>query len=91
MTHLAVADVLAAGDLAVDVGEGLPQAVAGVRQPQVQVVMGREGVEQFDLGAGQPRVAEQRKPLGQFGGGLLQRHKCFRVPDMGTPSVDAVE
>ena len=37
---LAVADVVAATDLAVHVGERLPQRVAGVRQPQVQVVMG---------------------------------------------------
>ena len=69
MPDLAVAGVVAAGDLAMDVGEGLPQAVAGVRQPQVQVVMGRERVEQFDLRAGQPGVAEQRQSAraGQWG------------------------
>ena len=69
---LAVAGVVAAGDLAVHVGERLPQVVAGVRQPQVKVVVGGQRVEQFDLGAGQPGVPEQRQPLGQVGGRLLQ-------------------
>ena len=91
MSDLAVAGVVAAGDLAVHVGERLPQVVAGVRQPQVQVVMGGQGVEQFDLGAGQPRVAEQGEPLGQVGRGLLQCGKRFRVPDVGWVGVDAVQ
>ena len=91
MPDLAVAGVVAAGDLAVDVGEGLPQVVAGVRQPQVKVVMGGQRVEQFDLGAGQPGVAEQRDPLGQVGGGLLQCGKRFRVPDVRWVGVDAVQ
>ena len=67
MADLAVAGVVAAGDLAVHVGERLPQVVAGVRQPQVKVVVGGQGVEQFDLGARQPGVAEQREPLRQVG------------------------
>ncbi len=91
MSDLAVAGVVAAGDLAVDVGEGSPEAVAGVRQPQVKVVMGRQRVEQFDLGAGQPGVAEQRQPLGQVGGGLLQCGKGFGVPDVRRVGVDAVQ
>ena len=51
--------------------------VAGVRQPQVHVVVGGQRVEQLDLGDGQPGVAEQREPLGQVGGRLLQRGKRF--------------
>ena len=47
---VAVAGVVAAGDRAVHAGERLPQVVAGVRQPQVEVVVGGQGVEQFDLG-----------------------------------------
>ena len=74
-----------------DAGEGLPQGVAGVRQPQVKVVMGRQGVEQLDLRAGQPGVAEEGDPLGQVGGGLLQCGKGFRVPDVGWVGVDAVQ
>ena len=45
--------------------ERLPQVVAGVRQPQVEVVVGGQGVEQLDLGGGQPGVPEQRQPLRQ--------------------------
>ncbi len=67
MADLAVAGVAAAGDLAVHVGERLPQPVAGVRQPQVQIVVGGQRVEEFDLGARQPGVAEQRQPLRQIG------------------------
>ena len=91
MPYLPVAGVVAAGNLAVDTGERRPQGVAGVRQPQVKVVMGRQCVEQLDLRARQPRVAEEGNALGQVGGGLLQCGKGFGVPDVGTPSVDAVE
>ena len=45
----------------------LPQVVAGVRQPQVKVVVGGQRVEQFDLGGRQPGVAEEREPLRQVG------------------------
>ena len=87
----AVAGVLASGDLAMDAGEGLPQGVARVRQPQVKVVVGGKRVEQFDLGAGQPGVAEQRDPLGQVGRGLLQCGNGFRVPHVRWVGVDAVQ
>jgi hypothetical protein len=40
MAHLAMAGVVAARNLAVYVGEGLPQVVARVREPQVKVVVG---------------------------------------------------
>ncbi len=53
--------------------------------------MGRQGFEQFDLGAGQPGVAEQGDPLRQVGGGLLQCGKGFGVPDVGRVGVDAVQ
>ena len=87
----AVAGVVAAGDLAVHAGERLPQVVAGVRQPQVKVVVGGQRLEQFDLGARQPGVTEERDALGQVGGRLLQCDKRFRVPDMGRVGVDAVQ
>ena len=63
VADLAVAGVVAAGDRAVHAGERSPQVVAGVRQPQVQVVVGGQRLEQLDLGAGQPGVTEQRQPL----------------------------
>ena len=91
MTDLTVTGVVAAGDLAVRAGERLPQRVAGVRQPQVEVVVGRQRVEQFDLGPGQPRVAEEGDPLGQVGGGLLKRGKGFSVADVGRVGIDAVQ
>ena len=47
------------------VGQRLPQRVAGVRQPQVDVVVVGERGEQLDLGDRQPGVAEQREPAGQ--------------------------
>ena len=68
VADVAVAGVVAAGDLAVLAGELSPEVVAGVGQPQVKVVVGGQRVEQFDLGARQPGVAEQRQPLGQVGG-----------------------
>ena len=73
------------------VGELSPQVVAGVRQPQVKVVMGRQGLQQFDFGRRKSGVPEQRQPLGQIGGGLLQCGKGFRVSDMGRVGADLVE
>ncbi len=55
----AVAGVLPARDRLVDVLKGLPERLAGVRQPQVQVVVGGQRAEQFDLGGRQPGVPEQ--------------------------------
>ena len=57
---------------AADAGERLPQRVAGVRQPQVQVVMGGQRVEQLDVGARQPGVPEQRQPRRQVGRAFAQ-------------------
>ena len=92
MPDLAVAGVVAAGDLAVDVGERLPQVVAGVRQPQVQVVVGGQRVEQFDLGAGQPGVTEQRDAArGRSVGDSCSVTSGFRVPDVRWVGVDAVQ
>ena len=62
-----------------------------MRQPQVQVVVGGQRIQQFDLGAGQPGVAEQREPLRQVGRRLLQAGKGFRVADVRRVGVDAVE
>ena len=53
--------------------------VARVRQPQVQVVVGGQGVEQLDLGDRQAGVAEQRQPrreveLGPAAAARASRH-----------------
>ena len=67
MADPAVAGVVAAGDRAVQVAERSPQVVAGMGQPQVQVVVGGQRLDQLDLGDGQPGVSEQRQPLRQVG------------------------
>ncbi len=87
----AVAGVVAAGDLPVIACELSPQVVAGVGQPEVKVVMGGEGLQQFDFGRRQSGVPEQRQPLGQICGGLLQCGKGFRVSDVRRVGVDLVE
>jgi hypothetical protein len=45
MAHLAVAGVIMPGNRAVGAGQRAPQFVARMRQPQVQVVVGRQRVE----------------------------------------------
>ena len=62
-----------------------------MRQPQVQVVVGGQCVEQFDFGDGQPGVAEQRQPRRQVGGRLPQPRNGFSVPDVRWVGVDAVD
>ena len=85
------AGVVAAGDRAVDAGERLPQVVAGVRQPQVQVVVGGQRVEQLDVGARQPGVPEQRQPCGQVGRAFAQPGDGLLLPDVRGIGVDAVD
>ena len=65
------------GDRAAQSGQRTPQVVAGMRQPQVQVVVGGQRVEQFDLGDRQPGVAEQRQPRRQVGRRLPQPGNGF--------------
>ncbi len=54
-------------------------------------MVGGQRVEQLDLGARQPRVAEQRDALRQFGRGLLQRGNGFGVANVWWISVDAAD
>ncbi len=57
----------------------------------MKVVVGGERVEQFDLGARQPGVAEQRDAFRQLGRGLLQCGKGFGVADVRRIGVDPVQ
>ena len=91
VADLAVAGVVAAGDQAVHAGERLPQIVAGVRQPQVKVVMGGQRVEQFDLGAGSRVWPNSEIRSGRSVGDSCSRGKRFGVPDVGRVGVDAVQ
>ncbi|PQM44077.1 hypothetical protein C1Y40_05764 [Mycobacterium talmoniae] len=47
-----------AGHRAVAVLQRPPQRIGGVRQPQVQLVVGGQRLQQLDVGAGQPGVPE---------------------------------
>ena len=76
----AVADVLRARHLAGQVGQPLPEGSAGVGQPQVQVVMGRQVAEQLDLRDGHPGVAEQRDAWRQVTGTGAQPLQRRGVP-----------
>ena len=55
----------ARGTAPVDAAQGLPQVVARVREPEVEVVVGGERGQQRDLGARHPGVAEEREPRRQ--------------------------
>ena len=57
--HPRPADVDAPRLLTAQLGQRLPQRVAGMRQPQVQIVVGGQGAEQFEVGRRQPGVPEQ--------------------------------
>src|SRR5262245_42221839 len=61
----AVAGVVAAGDGAMHGGELLPQIGAGMRQPEVEIMVRGKGVEELDLGRRQPGVSEEGQPLRQ--------------------------
>ena len=74
----------------VDVGERLPQVVARVRQPQVQVVVGGQRLEQFDVGGWQVQP-EHAKPLGQVGRAFPQPGERLCVPDVWGVGVDALD
>ena len=50
-----------------EIREPLPQVGAGVRQPQVEVVVGGERAQQLDLRGRHPGVAEQRDARRQVG------------------------
>ena len=65
MADRAVTGVVAARNRAAHAGERSPQVVAGVRQPQVKIVVGGQRPDQLDLGGRQPGVPEQRQPLRQ--------------------------
>ncbi|CFS10451.1 hypothetical protein BN1213_03750 [Mycobacterium tuberculosis] len=67
---------------ALEAGQRPPQLVAGVRQPQVQVVVDGQRIQQLHVGAGQAGVAEQRKPSRQVGGAVAQPGDGLVVADM---------
>ena len=50
-----------------DGGDVVPQRRRGVWQPQVHVTRGRERLDEFAIGAGEPGVSEERNPLRQIG------------------------
>ena len=89
MPGLVAAGVLVTGDGMVDVGQRAPQAVAGVRQPQVQVVAGGQRLQQLDVGGGQAGVPEKRYPLGQVARCRSEAGNCGVVPDVRRVGVDA--
>ena len=72
-------------------GERAPQLVAGVRQPQMQLVVGRQRVEQFDIGACQAGVPEQRQPCRQVGRPFAQPGDGLLVTDVRGIGVDALD
>ena len=83
MLDPAMAVVVAACDPLAQIGQPGPQHRAGMRQPEVDLMVGRECVEQFDVGGRQPGVAEQRYPLRQVGGSRnLQLCNGFRLSDV---------
>ena len=55
--------VVVARDHAAEVGEVVPQRGRRLRQPDVDVAVLAEGLEQGDLGDRQPGVPEQREPV----------------------------
>ena len=59
MADVEVAAIVGAGDAAACSAELPPQRIAGVRQPQVQVVAGRQGLEELQIGDRQAGMAEQ--------------------------------
>ena len=65
VSDVAMAGVVAAGDSAVLARELLPQVVAGVRQPEVEIVVCGQGIEQLDLGGGQSGMPEQGQAYRQ--------------------------
>ena len=67
----------------------LLDALATHHDLQVQVVVGGERVEEFDLRAGQPGVPEQRQPGGMRA--LAQRSDGLLVSDVKGVRVDAVD
>ena len=54
-----VTGVVAARDSAVEVGQRSPEIIAGMGQPQMQVVVGGQRIQQFDVGTCQSGMAEQ--------------------------------
>ena len=57
-----------------------PQRSARMRQPQVQVVVDGQRLEQLDIGGGQPGVSEQRQPPRQLRTRLPQLGNRGGVP-----------
>ena len=51
----------------------------------------RQRIEKFDLGDGQPGVAEQRQPRRQIRCRILQSRKGFPMPDVWRVDTDAVD
>ena len=82
MAEQTVALVGTSGDHSAQLGQRRPHLRTGVRQPQVQVVMGGDGVEQLDVGGGQSGVAEQGQPGRQVACRLAQPGNGCCVPDM---------
>ena len=85
------AGVVPAGDRTVGAGQRSPQLVAGVWQPQVQVVVGSQGVEQLDVGSGQTGVPEQRQACRKLGRPFAQPGDGLLVADVRRVGIDAVD
>ena len=99
VTHPLVAVVGAPVDGTARSGQGLPQGRRRVWQPDMDVTLGRERVEQVDLGDRQPGVPEEREPHRQVerlrvlaqprhGGGVaLQRRRLTDPVDQAPPEL----
>ena len=59
-------------------------------QPQVQIVVGGQRAEEFDLAGRQPGVAEQRQPRRQIHRPFAQPRQRGLVPDVRRVGVDAL-
>ena len=66
-----------------DLGQSIPQRTARMRQPQMQVVVHGQRLEQFQVGAGQSGVTEQRHPGGQIAGRGAQPGHGPGMPHVG--------
>src|ERR1700753_2170266 len=86
-----MARVLAARDRAVMSVELPPQRVTGGRQPQMQIVMGGQRLQQLDVGARQAGMSKQRQPCRQFTRSLVQACDGLLLADVWGIGVDALD